>query len=31
VADAPNFERYGPDFDPRTGTGVVEIWVPIKA
>jgi AraC family transcriptional regulator len=31
VADAPNFERYGPDFDSRTGTGVVEIWVPIKA
>jgi AraC family transcriptional regulator len=31
VADAPNFERYGPDFDRRTGTGVVEIWVPIKA
>jgi AraC family transcriptional regulator len=31
VADAPNFERYGPDFDPRTGAGVVEIWVPIKA
>ena len=31
VADAPNFERYGRDFDPKTGTGVVEIWVPIKA
>jgi AraC family transcriptional regulator len=31
VADAPNFERYGPEFDPRAGTGLVEIWVPIKA
>jgi len=31
VADAPNFERYDPAlFDPRTGNGVVEIWVPLK-
>jgi AraC family transcriptional regulator len=30
VADAPNFERYGPEFDPQTGTGLVEIWVPLK-
>jgi AraC family transcriptional regulator len=30
VADAPNFERYGPEFDPRTGEGGLEIWVPIK-
>jgi AraC family transcriptional regulator len=30
VADAPTFERYGPEFDPNTGTGTVEIWVPIK-
>jgi AraC family transcriptional regulator len=29
VLDAPFFERYGDDFDPRTGTGPVEIWVPI--
>jgi AraC family transcriptional regulator len=28
--DAPNFERYGPEFDPRTGLGGVEIWIPIK-
>jgi AraC family transcriptional regulator len=31
VADAPNFERYGADFDGRTGLGGFEIWIPIKA
>jgi AraC family transcriptional regulator len=31
LADAPDFERYGQEFDPRTGTGGFEIWVPIKA
>jgi AraC family transcriptional regulator len=31
LADAPNFERYGRDFDPKTGTGVVEIWLPLKS
>ena len=31
AADAPDFERYGEEFDPRTGTGGVEIWIPIKA
>ena len=30
LADAPDFERYGPQFDPRTGSGEVEIWVPLK-
>jgi AraC family transcriptional regulator len=30
VADAPNFERYGEEFDPQTGMGGLEIWVPIK-
>jgi AraC family transcriptional regulator len=29
VADAPNFERYE-NFDPATGNGGIEIWVPIK-
>jgi AraC family transcriptional regulator len=29
AADAPNFERYE-NFDPATGNGGVEIWVPIK-
>jgi AraC family transcriptional regulator len=30
VADAPNFERYQ-DFDQRNGTGIIEIWIPLKA
>ncbi|TIQ94367.1 AraC family transcriptional regulator [Mesorhizobium sp.] len=30
IADAPDFERYGPEFDPRSGNGGLEIWVPIK-
>jgi AraC family transcriptional regulator len=29
VADAPNFERYGVPFNPATGMGGFEIWVPI--
>ena len=31
VADAPDFERYGEEFDPETGNGGLEIWVPLKA
>lgn len=27
---APSFERYGDDFDPVTGLGIVEIWIPLK-
>ena len=30
VADAPNFERYGESFDPLSGNGGFEIWVPIR-
>lgn len=30
-AVAPDFELYGEDFDPTTGTGTLEIWLPIKA
>ncbi len=30
VADAPNFERYDENFDPLTGNGGLEIWVPVK-
>jgi AraC family transcriptional regulator len=30
VADAPNFERYQ-NFDPQTGQGVIEMWVPLRA
>jgi AraC family transcriptional regulator len=31
AADAPVFERYDERFDPRSGTGGFEIWVPLKA
>ena len=31
MADAPTFERYDEKFDPQTGSGGFEIWVPIKA
>jgi AraC family transcriptional regulator len=31
VADAPDFERYDDRFDPKSGSGVVEICIPIKA
>jgi len=30
AADAPNFERYDENFDPITGDGGFEIWVPVK-
>jgi AraC family transcriptional regulator len=30
AADAPNFERYDENFDPLTGNGGLEIWVPVK-
>lgn len=30
IADAPDLERYGPEFDPRSGNGGLEIWVPVK-
>ena len=31
LADAPTFERYGEAFDPRSGRGGLEIWLPLKA
>ena len=30
VADAPNFELYGENFDSVTGRGLVEIWLPLE-
>ncbi|HMH97801.1 MAG TPA: AraC family transcriptional regulator [Bradyrhizobium sp.] len=30
AADAPNFERYDEKFDPTTGNGGLEIWIPVK-
>jgi len=31
AADAPSFERYDANFDPLTGNGGFEIWVPVQA
>ena len=31
AADAPEFERYSADFNPQTGEGVLEIWLPLKS
>lgn len=31
ILHAPDFERYGEEFDARTGNGGLEIWVPIRA
>lgn len=31
IADAPNFERYDRRFDPQTGHGGLEIWLPIAS
>jgi AraC family transcriptional regulator len=30
AADAPSFERYDEKFDPPTGNGGLEIWVPVR-
>lgn len=30
VIEAPWFERYGEQFDPRTGEGGLEVWIPIS-
>jgi AraC family transcriptional regulator len=29
-ANSPEFERYGEEFDPRTGSGGLEIWIPLR-
>src|SRR5262249_37034244 len=29
-ANAPTLERYGPEFNPATGMGGFEIWIPIQ-
>ena len=31
VVNGPSFERYTNEFDPQTGVGGIEIWVPVKA
>jgi AraC family transcriptional regulator len=30
AAGGPEFERYGEEFDPATGNGGFEIWIPIR-
>lgn len=30
LADSPDYEYYGEDFDGQTGRGTVEIWLPIR-
>ena len=30
IAGRPSFERYGEGFDPKSGFGDIEIWVPIE-
>jgi AraC family transcriptional regulator len=30
AAEGPSFERYDERFDPQSGNGTVEIWVPLK-
>jgi AraC family transcriptional regulator len=30
MAEAPEFERYGEEFDGLTGTGGFEIWIPVR-
>jgi AraC family transcriptional regulator len=30
AANAPNFERYGAEFNPTTGRGGFEIWIPVN-
>ena len=30
IAGGPEFERYGEEFDPVTGTGGFEVWIPVK-
>lgn len=30
AAEAPDFERYDEHFDPRSGNGGLEIWIPVK-
>jgi AraC family transcriptional regulator len=31
VMDAPVLEVYGPEFDPQSGNGGLEVWLPIKS
>jgi AraC family transcriptional regulator len=30
ITDGPSFERYSKDFNPMTGTGTIEVWMPVR-
>ncbi len=30
AVEAPWFERYGESFDPQTGNGGLEVWIPVR-
>jgi AraC family transcriptional regulator len=30
MAVAPNFERYSKEFNPMTGTALIEVWMPVN-
>lgn len=30
LVEGPTIERYGPEFNPMTGLGGLEIWVPVE-
>lgn len=30
IEESPTLERYGPEFDPRSGNGGLEVWLPVK-
>lgn len=30
LEESPTIERYGPEFDPRSGNGGLEVWLPVK-
>jgi AraC family transcriptional regulator len=30
ITDGPSFERYDKDFNPMTGTGTIEVWMPVR-
>lgn len=30
IEESPTLERYGPDFDPRSGDGGLEVWLPVR-
>lgn len=31
IGESPSFERYGEEFNPKSGTGGMEIWIPVRS